>query len=170
MCSLKLPETLFGADATDTVYAAVSDVAERSFFCMIDPCEEERFGDLATIHDGWLSSAVHFDDGKCSGHVSCRLPASLAARLFDAFSGRDAGEPQPEQREVLDLVGEFANMICGSWLTRAANQRTFVLSPPAVVPVETASVTANLSALGLLVLIDDLPCAVDIRITAVPAS
>jgi hypothetical protein len=170
MCSLKLPETLFGADAAEAVYAAVTDVAERSFFCMIDPCESERFGDLALVHGGWLSSTVHFDDGKCSGGVTCRLPGSLAARLFDAFSGRDPGEPQPEEGEVADLVGEFANMICGSWLTRAANQRTFALSPPAVVPVETASITADLSALGLLVLIDDLPCAVDISITAIPAS
>jgi CheY-specific phosphatase CheX len=170
MCSLKLPETLFGADATETVYAAVTDVAERSFFCMIDPCEAERFGDLAAIHDGWLSSTVHFDDGKCSGSVTCRLPMALASRLFDAFSGRDAEEPQPEERETLDLVGEFANMVCGSWLTRAVNQRTFALSPPAVVPIETAGVVAGVNALGLLVVIDDLPCAVDISVTAASAS
>lgn len=169
MCSLKLPETLFGVDASETVYAAVADVAERSFFCMIDPCDSERFGDLASIHDAWLSSTVHFDDGKCSGNVSCRLPAPLALRLFDAFSGRDPGDTEPEEREILDMVGEFANMVCGSWLTRAANQRTFALSPPAVVPVESASIMANLDALGLLVVIEDIPCAIHISVDPAPA-
>lgn len=170
MCSLKLPETLFGADASETVYAAVTDVAERSFFCMIDSCDAERFGDLAATCEHWLSSTVHFDDGKCSGSVTCRLPMPLASRLFDAFSGRDADEPSPEEREVLDLVGEFANMVCGSWLTRAANQRTFALSPPAVTPIAHTTVTGEIESLGLLVAIEDLPCAIDISVKAVPAS
>jgi hypothetical protein len=52
----------------------------------------------------------------------------LAERLFDAFSGRDPEEPAPPIAEIHDLVGEFANMICGSWLTRAANERTFAIA------------------------------------------
>lgn len=162
MCSLKLPEALFGADAGGTVYAAVADVAERSFFCLIDPCDTGRFADIALLHDEWLISTVHFDDGACSGSVTCRLPGALAARLVDAFSGRDPSDPAPDTSEVMDLVGEFANMICGSWLTRAVNQRTFTLSSPVVVPMPQGLVTANFDDAGLLVVIEDLPCAVDV--------
>ena len=53
----------------------------------------------------------------------------------------DRHEPQPggfllvgdldrSQGGPHDLIGEFANMICGSWLTRTANERTFVITRP----------------------------------------
>ena len=163
MCSLKLPEPLFRPGAEEDVYAAVSDVAERSFFCLIDPCDAERFTELAAGHDDWLMSTVHFDDGQCTGSVSCRLPGVLAFRLFDAFSGRDPGDPEPPRAEVLDLVGEFANMICGAWLTKAINHRTFTLSPPAVVALD------RVEPAGLLLTIEELPCIVDVAFGRVPS-
>jgi hypothetical protein len=169
MCSLKLPEPLFAPGAEADVYAAVSDVAERSFFCLIDPCEPERFAELATEHGDWLMSTIHFDDGACTGSVTCRLPWVLATRLFDAFSGRDASDPEPERAEVLDLVGEFSNMICGAWLTKAINQRTFTLSPPAVVALAGEGPESDFAHAGLLVAIEDLPCVVDVTFGRMPS-
>jgi hypothetical protein len=171
MCSLKLPEPLFGIEAGEAVYAAVADVAERSFFCLIDPCEPDRFAGLAALHDRWLIASVHFDDGLCSGSVACQLPEALAIRLLDAFSGRDPGDPPPENDEVLDLVGEFANMICGAWLTRAVNQRTFTLSPPLVTPVPEAPAASGPDAApDLFVVIEELPCAVNVSFNAASAT
>jgi Chemotaxis phosphatase CheX len=164
MCSLKLPEPLFRPGAEEDVYAAVSDVAERSFFCLIDPCAAERFAELAAGHDEWLMSTVHFDDGQCTGSVSCRLPVALAIRLFDAFTGRDPVEAAPPRGEMLDLVGEFANMICGAWLTKAINQRTFTLSPPTVIALERGE-----AGTGLRVTIEELPCAIDVAFGRVPS-
>src|SRR5262245_24397824 len=127
MSSLKLPETLPIPDREE-IFSAVADVAERSFFAMVDPCDDDRFAELSEPHSEWLVATVRFEERTCAGAVSCRLPSALADRLFDAFSGRDADEPPPHPEEVRDLVGEFANMVCGAWLTRAANDRTFALS------------------------------------------
>jgi len=89
----------------------------------------------------------------------------LADRLFDAFSGRDAEEPPPHPEEVRDLVGEFANMVCGAWLTRAANDRTFNLGKPSVGTKPVSSGGAE-TRTGLMVAIDDLPCQIDVRFYA----
>jgi hypothetical protein len=160
MCSLKLPETLVGDEAKEVIYAAVSDVAERSFFSMIDPCEAEAFDDLAAVHGEWLAMAVGFDDGVFQGHVKCQLPTELALRLLDAFTGRDPADPPPAVGELHDLAGEFANMICGSWLTRASNDRTFSLTPPRVKPI--AAPSGPRGGARVTTTIEGFPCIVDI--------
>ncbi len=164
MSSLKLPETLPTPDREE-VFSAVADVAERSFFAMVDPCDDARFEELAAPHAEWLIATVRFEEPTCAGAVSCRLPSALADRLFDAFSGRDADEPPPHPEEVRDLVGEFANMVCGAWLTRAANDRTFNLSKP-IVGTKPLSASSGEVRTGLMVSIDDLPCQVDVRFYA----
>jgi hypothetical protein len=162
MCSLKLPDSLREPGGEDAVFTAIADVAERSFFAMVDPCDESRFAEMALDHPEWLAATVRFDESSCAGAVTVRVPLSLAERLFDAFSGRDASEPAPPADDVRDLVGEFANMICGSWLTHAANHRTFALSKP-VVTVRSGADGAREAQIGVLVAIDDVPCSVDVR-------
>jgi hypothetical protein len=166
MSSLKLTDTLPTPDREE-VFSAVADVAERSFFAMVDPCDEARFAELAEPHTEWLVATVRFEERTCAGAVSCRLPAALADRLFDAFSGRAPEELPPHPEEVRDLVGEFANMVCGSWLTRAANDRTFSLGKP-VVGTKPVSGGNGESRTGLLVAIDDMPCQIDVRFYGVP--
>jgi hypothetical protein len=162
MCSLKLPESLRDPSGEDAVFTAIADVAERSFFAMVDPCDEGRFVELAAEQHDWLAATVRFDEASCAGAVTVRVPLPLAERLFDAFSGRDAGDPAPPAEDVRDLVGEFANMICGSWLTHAANHRTFALAKP-VVAVRSGEEGAREAQTGVLVAIDDVPCSVDVR-------
>jgi hypothetical protein len=164
MSLLKLPDTLPTPDREE-VFSAVADVAERSFFAMVDPCDDTRFAELAEPHTDWLVATVRFEERTCAGAVSCRLPNALADRLFDAFSGRDADEPAPDQDEVRDLVGEFTNMVCGAWLTRAANDRTFSLSKP-IVGTKPLSTGGAEMRTGLIVAIDDLPCQIDVRFYA----
>lgn len=161
MSSLKLPETLPIPDREE-IFSAVADVAERSFFAMVDPCDDDRFAELSEPHSEWLVATVRFEERTCAGAVSCRLPSLLADRLFDAFSGRDADEPPPHPEEVRDLVGEFANMVCGAWLTRTANDRAFALGKPMVGTKPIVSGGSE-TRTGLMVVIDDMPCQVDVR-------
>jgi hypothetical protein len=89
---------------------------------------------------------------------------ALAERLFDAFSGRDPEDPAAPLGEIHDLVGEFANMIGGSWLTRTANDRTFALSRPLV---NDEPLPAALDGAGVAMAIDEHPCVVSIEFTTV---
>ena len=165
MYSTKWPDAAPIAGGADMVFSAVSDVGERSFYAMVEPCDAERFAELADTHADWLAADVAFSDAGGEGHVVCRLPDALARRLFDAFSGRDTDEPPPAEGEVHDLVGEFANMICGSWLTRAAHHRTFSLAHPRV----TVDSLGHARLGGVVpLLIDEHPCLVEVSFTAVP--
>lgn len=165
MFSTKWPDTAPVAGGADAVLSAVSDVAERSFYAMVEPCDADRFAELAAAHRDWLVAVVHFAESDCAGDVRCRLPVALAERLFDAFSGRDPEDEAAPAAEIHDLVGEFANMICGSWLTRAANERTFGLSRPAVAE---AALPESPAAPGVSLAIDDQPCLVEVVFTLVP--
>jgi len=163
MCSPKWSDAAF---TLDDVRAAVADVAERSFFAMVDPCDDEQVLE-ASPYESWFSAAVRFDDGSGAGQIVCTLPQPLADRLFDAFSGREPGEPLPEA-ERLDLVGELTNMICGACLTRGARERTFSLSKPAVASVPAPA--GGVAGSRLLMTINEYPFVVDVRAeTVVPA-
>jgi chemotaxis protein CheY-P-specific phosphatase CheC len=162
MCSLKLSE-LVGPEATDVLRGAIADVAEQSFFMAADPCADDRLRDLASESDAWLAATVRFEEAGCAGVVSCLLPDTLARALFDAFNGRDPLDAPPASDEVFDLVGEFANMVCGAWLTRTVNGPAFVLSPPVVqASARDAALDASASA-RVVVSLNDLPLVVVAR-------
>ena len=110
------------------IRAAVTAVAEQSFFALVDDCENPAAEESA---DRWLLSVVRFDDGHSSGSLACWFPPDLAQTLFDSFSGREPSDPAPPD-QIEDLVGEFSNMVCGDWLSRFLGQRAFYLSPPRV--------------------------------------
>jgi hypothetical protein len=167
MCSLRSSDDLFGPDGEEALQSAVADVAERSFFVMADPCDEAQFDGLAATHQAWLAATVRFDEGICAGSVTCTLPALLAERLFDAFSGRDPEEPVPDPDQLADLAGELANMICGAWLTRAANDKTFILLRPEVKTWSGGWTPAEAATRRLTLAIDDLPFAIDVRVVQI---
>src|SRR6185295_6439499 len=131
MCSRKLPE-LLGTDAVDVMADAVTAVAAKSFFAVVERCDDRRFADLSTGAGGWWKVSVQFTEADESGVVSCTLPDGLADALFDAFTGRDPLDAPPNPAELVDLLGEFSNMVGGTWLTRLANHQTFSLSSPIV--------------------------------------
>jgi len=143
---------------------AVTAVAGNSFFAIVDACDESRFADLARATNRWWVVSVQFNEAADSGVVSCTLPDDLARQLFDAFTGSEPGSPvDPEA--LVDLLGEFANMICGTWLTRLANHQTFSLSRPAVLPTQDA-VHPNDADARVLLTVNDRPLAVEVRIAA----
>ena len=142
------------------IRAAVAAVAEQSFFAMVDHCDG-----IAGANDpssSWLAATVRFRDGVIVGSVSCWLSPELAQMLFDSFSGRDPKEPSPPAHQIYDLVGEFANMVCGDWLARIAPHRAFHLSPPTVV---CAPRPAVLGTRRVWMKINEHPTAIDWDLT-----
>src|SRR5262245_46486344 len=160
MCSRKWPE-LLGCDAAGAMADAVRSVSATSFFAMAEPCDEARFAALARGAGPWWVVSVQFKEDGDSGTVSCALPDDLAHSLFDAFTGGEPGGPV-DRDALVDLLGEFANMICGTWLTRLANHHTFSLSQPAVLPAADAVHVDDADA-RVFVTVDDRPLAITVR-------
>ena len=131
MCSTTL-QKLTDAAAAGAVVTAVETVAERSFFAVVDRCPAQVLSNLAGTVPHWMIATVRFEDGALHGWMSCLVPEPLAHELFDGFSGRDPSESAPGERDLYDLVGEFANMVCGTWLSRCVSDRAFRLAPPLV--------------------------------------
>ena len=128
---LPLPD--FERAVGGAIALAVSTVAERSFFACVDRSEEPDLDDVNAAE--WVVATIRFDDGPVCGSLACSLPSDLALWLFDAFSGRDPAAPLPPRHQLDDLVGEFSNMVCGTWLTRCEAHRVFKLNPPVITRV-----------------------------------
>jgi chemotaxis phosphatase CheX-like protein len=153
---------LTDSGAASAMFDAVRTVAEQSFFAVAEPSDDRSFGVAAVQVPRWLVATVGFEQGTLAGTVSCTLPEHLASGLFDAFTGRDPGDPAPTAALIHDLVGEFSNMVCGAWLTRVESGRTFTLSHPSVEPAIKPAAAGDLR---LVAAIDDLPVAVDLRLS-----
>jgi len=160
MSSTTSPD-LIGPETAHAVLTAIQSVAERSFFAAVEPCDERAFGELAVKVSRWLVATVRFEEGPLVGSMSCTLPEDLARALFDAFTGGHPSAPAPARDQVLDLVGEFSNMVCGAWLSRCASDWTFKLRPPVVEPVLQP---LGADGLQLFVVVNDRPLALALRL------
>jgi two-component system chemotaxis response regulator CheY len=108
---------------------ALAVVAEESFFTMVDPVPDA----LAPPASPLIRATVTFKGG-FAGVLSCTMPRALAHELTAAFSGALPGEIAIGDPGVDDLAGEFANMVCGHWLSDVAPQQLFSLAHPSVEP------------------------------------
>ena len=106
---------------------ALMVVAEESFFAMVDPVP-----DVMPVDEGSILAACVAFEGTFSGSLTCRMPRALAHELTGAFTGEEVSSGG---ESVNDLAGEFANMVCGRWLSDVAPQSLFRLAHPVVVPV-----------------------------------
>jgi len=136
MSSVKLPTP--PAEAGALLGRAFVDVCENSFFAFVETCPPEKFAALASQPEGgasprpspWIKASVGFT-GTFAGAVEVALPEPLAINLVTALVGEEIECAMPEHW-LFDGVGEFANMICGAWLTMLSNAEAFELRPPAV--------------------------------------
>ena len=64
-------------------------------------------------------------------NVTVCVPPGLARDLFGAFLGFDENDTF-NNAELHDMVGEFGNMVCGTWLTSLARDECFDLAHPEV--------------------------------------
>jgi hypothetical protein len=111
---------------------AVTRVAERSLYAYAEPVSEGIMPEA--IDGGWHVAAVRFT-GPFGGRMSLAVPAMLGRNICAAFLGDDEVD---DDAAVRDLVGEFANMTCGTWLTSRQESGCFELSHPEVTDATSA--------------------------------
>jgi hypothetical protein len=110
---------------------ALAVVVEESFFAMVEPVPNA----VPAIEGSIVSACVTFE-GSFSGSLTCCLPRALVHELTATF----IGEEIPFDGEAVnDLAGEFANMVCGRWLSDVAPQSLFRLGHPDVGTVSVPS-------------------------------
>jgi len=132
-------QLLTPTDLHDTLQAALIEVGENAYFVFVEPCDAGAFATLAEqerergSHEprlGWLMASVRFT-GAFSGSVEIVLPERLGHWLVTSLLGMTPEDELPET-QMFDGVGEFANMVCGAWLSRVGDQALFELKVPAV--------------------------------------
>ncbi len=148
--------------------SALVTVAQESYFSFAEPCGAgpfnaalEALGTEAPDRPGrWLRAHVDFD-GAFAGSVALTLPYPLAVDLATAMAGTAPGADVPES-DVFDSTGEFANMVCGTWLTHACARRRFDLRPPCVQEAAAESGCAEPGDSTQLLLINDRPLSLTV--------
>src|SRR5581483_3660712 len=111
----------------DAFVAAVVLVCEQSFFMFAGPATPEVAARVAE-DTTWFEVTVKFSGPYC-GTLSVAIPEALATDLFAAFLGFDQSDV-PALESVEDLMGEFANMACGTWLSELTTTECFGLEHP----------------------------------------
>lgn len=168
------------AEHAEALGAALVDVAENSFFGFTVPLEASAFADLVrnppsfdpdvpAVVEPWVTTEVHFV-GAFAGVVQLCLNESLARQLLQAFLGLGPDDPI-EEPQLFDSTGEFANQVCGTWLTRACQDRRFDLQPPVVarqaidwLPLD--ALAADEHAGQILMSMNDLPLRLRVQFVA----
>jgi hypothetical protein len=115
---------LLGNKANEACLAAVPDVLETMFFELLAAAP-----DVGTLPPPGVldSSRVDFE-GSARGYLVVAAPSSISTSLAGAFLAlEDQGAPEPNVEFVL---GELANMLCGSALGRLQPDGTIRLSTP----------------------------------------
>ena len=117
---------------------ALVRVAEDNFYAAIEPAGGGWRAQWSE-HSDWIDATVPFragplavEAGARDGALRCRLPRRLARNLAAAFLGLGEDEVALDADVVGDMAGEFANMVCGSWLTAAFPSARFDLERPEV--------------------------------------
>jgi hypothetical protein len=138
-------------DERDRMIDAVTRVAERSLFAFAEEVPVDLMP--STIDGGWHVASLQFE-GPFSGRMSLAVPAVLGRQICDAC----VGDEPVELIAVRDLVGEFANMTCGTWLTARKETGCFDLPHPEVVDVD------DVPACDLAFVVNDLPVKLSVEI------
>jgi CheY-specific phosphatase CheX len=130
------------SEHVEALRKALVDVAQESFFSFAEYCGKDRFDEALPMVDTqdvagprWVSARIDFD-GAFAGRVTVIVPHVLACDMAAAIGGLMPGDEIPEPL-VADSTGEFANMVCGTWLTRSCARRRFDLQPPVVTSSES---------------------------------
>ena len=129
MSSAKSAPTTLSSDLRDQLVDSATRVCETSFFAFVEPASGELFA-AAAAEEHWFHSSVDYS-GPSSGRVWLSLPEELSRDMLAAFLG--FSDPSAaNQAEIEDVVGEFANRVCGAWLTALGGESCFALTHPEV--------------------------------------
>lgn len=123
---------------------AVIRVSERSLYAYAEHVSKDLMP--ATIDGGWHVASLQFR-GPFSGSIAMAVPVLLSQQICGAFLGDDV----QDETAMRDLVGEFANMACGAWLTGLEATACFELTHPEV------DAAQQVPSCDLAFVINDLP-------------
>jgi len=115
-----MPDTALNQVLSD----AVAEVLETMFFVT-----SEGAPPAEALGEPEILAELRFE-GEPSGSFSIRITRSVAQSVAADFLGAEV--PDVSEQQVLDVVREMANMICGSVLSRVESEATFRLSTPQV--------------------------------------
>jgi CheY-specific phosphatase CheX len=130
MSSVKSP-ALKPSDLHDALQQALIEVSENAYFVFVEPSDARQFAaGVEQVNAAWLKVSVTFA-GAFAGSVEIALPEPLGNWLVTSLLGMDTDQALPET-QMFDGVGEFANMVCGAWLSKLSDRALFELRVPAV--------------------------------------
>jgi CheY-specific phosphatase CheX len=112
-----------------TLASSVEDVLEKMFF--FSPPEDPDAGSGSPEPE--IAARVSFT-GEPPGDLTLRVTRDAARSIAADFLAAEIYELQEDQ--VIGVLCELANMICGSVLSRVESATTFHLSAPCLVPAE----------------------------------
>ena len=137
MSSVKSP-ALTSTDQ-EALQSAVIEVCENAYFVFVEACDAPQFATLVEqikaekgrgAAGRWLNASVAFR-GATSGQIEVVMPERLGTWLVVSLLGLPA-DATLKEIELVDGVGEFANMVCGAWLSKAMETASFLLDVPTV--------------------------------------
>jgi hypothetical protein len=119
----------------------------------------------------WMKASLTFTGSPLSGTIEVILPVRLARHLVASLLGlsQEVELHQVEllEHQVFDGIGEFANMICGAWLTDLSGSQAFNLESPEVsrMPFDWSPLADSEAEgeQGYRLCVDDLPWRVRVR-------
>lgn len=144
------------ATERDRLVDAVVRVSERSLYAFAEPVPKDLMP--AKIDGGWHVASLQFT-GPFSGRLVLAVPALLSQQMCGAFLGDDV----QDEAAVRDLVGEFTNMTCGTWLSGLEASQCFDLTHPEVTAVD------SVDGCDLAFVINDLPVMLTMEKSEVPS-
>jgi hypothetical protein len=119
----------------------------------------------------WVKASLTFTGSAFSGTIEVLLPVRLARQLVASLLGLsqevELHEVELREHQVFDGIGEFANMICGAWLTDLSGSQAFNLEPPEVsrLPFDWSPLADSNAEgeQGYRLCVDDLPWRIRVR-------
>jgi hypothetical protein len=119
----------------------------------------------------WVNASLAFTGSAFSGTMEVILPVRLARQLVASLLGLsqeiELHQVELLEHQVFDGIGEFANMICGAWLTDLSGSQAFNLAPPEVgrLPFEWSPLDdpSKEGEQGYRLCVDDLPWRIRVR-------
>ncbi len=115
------------SDLGASLLTAATDVLEAMYFTSVMGLSEDGVAGA-----GWRSQLAF--QGELSGTFRLGMNGETARLLAANFFGEE--ESEVSETAVADMVGEMANMICGSVLSRMETESHFKLTHPEVEAVE----------------------------------
>ncbi len=158
MSSVKSAPITLSSEARDPLIDAATRVCETSFFAFVEPSSSELRASAA-LEPRWYHTSVDYD-GPLRGSLAVALPEGLAREVFAAFLGF-ADSWSANQAEIEDVVGEFANMVCGAWLTSLGGDSCFTLSHPEV----SSGGLPVLDDMAIMLAVNDRPVVIQAQLT-----